>query len=151
MEFSQELRNDVAAGRITVSFRLWKRPRVKAGGRYRVGPATIEVDSIELVPFAAISDADVRRSGESDLEELRRRAAHAGPIADDTWCIAWRFTSSCDAPPSSAGHIAPRTVGPDPVTLEACSPELAGGIVWGVAGLPTKQVGLSPHEDRDHS
>ncbi len=84
MEFSEELRNDVAAGRITVSFRLWKRPRVKAGGRYRVGPATIEVDSIELVPFAAISDADVRRSGESDLEELRRRAAHAGPIADDT-------------------------------------------------------------------
>ncbi len=84
MEFGEELRNDVAAGRITVSFRLWKRPRVKVGGRYRVGPATIEVDRIELVPFASISDADVRRSGESDLEELRHRAAHAGPIADDT-------------------------------------------------------------------
>jgi hypothetical protein len=84
VEFSEELRNDVAAGRITVSFRLWKRPRVKVGGRYRVGPAAIEVDSIDLVPFAAISDADVRRSGEIDRVELRRRAAHAGPITDDT-------------------------------------------------------------------
>jgi hypothetical protein len=28
--------------------------------------------------------ADVRRSGERDRESLRQRAAHAGPIADDT-------------------------------------------------------------------
>jgi hypothetical protein len=84
VEFSQELRNDVTAGRITVSFRLWKRPRVKVGGRYAIGSATIEVDRLDLVPFASISDADVRRSGEADRDELRRRAAHAGPIADDT-------------------------------------------------------------------
>lgn len=84
--FSQELRDDVLAGEITVSFRLWKRPKVKAGGRYPVGPGqgVIEVDSIELVPFAAITAADVRRAGEPDREALRRRAAHAGPIGDDT-------------------------------------------------------------------
>jgi hypothetical protein len=46
--------------------------------------AEIEVDTLELVPFAAISDADVRRAGEPDRETLRKRAAHAGPIADDT-------------------------------------------------------------------
>ena len=84
MEFSRELRDDVIAGDITVSFRLWQRPRVRAGGRYRVGPAQIEVDSVELVPFAAITPDDVRRSGEPDREALRLRAAHAGPIADDT-------------------------------------------------------------------
>jgi hypothetical protein len=84
MEFSPELRNDVIAGDITLSVRLWKRPRVKEGGRYRVGPAEIEVDAIELVPFAAITGQDVRRAGETDRETLRRRAAHAGPIDDDT-------------------------------------------------------------------
>ena len=84
MEFSKELRDDVIAGDITVSFRLWRRPKVKAGGRYPVGPAYIEVDSVELLPFAAITDADVRRAGEPDRETLRRRAAHAGPIADGT-------------------------------------------------------------------
>ena len=84
MEFSPELRGGVLSGDITVSFRLWQRARVKQGGRYQVGPGQIEVDSIELMPFAAITAADVRRSGEQDREALRHRAAHAGPIGDDT-------------------------------------------------------------------
>jgi hypothetical protein len=84
VEFSRELRDDVLAGDITLTVRLWKRQRVKQGGRYRVGPNEIEVDTVELVPFAAITAADVRRAGEADLETLRRRAAHAGPIDEDT-------------------------------------------------------------------
>jgi hypothetical protein len=84
MQFSRDLRDDVLAGEITLSFRLWSRPKVRAGGRYPVGPAHIEIDSIELVPFSAITAADVRRCGEPDLETLRRRAAHAGPIGGDT-------------------------------------------------------------------
>lgn len=91
MEFSQELRDDVLAGDITVSFRLWKRPRVKTGGRYPVGPGLIEVDSIELVPFADVTDEDVRRAGEPDRETLRRRAAHAGPIDDGTMVYRVEF------------------------------------------------------------
>jgi hypothetical protein len=84
VNFSAELRPAVIAGDLTVSFRLWQRPKVRAGGRYPVGPAVIEVDSIELVPFGTITAADVRLAGEPDLETLRRRAAHAGPIDDDT-------------------------------------------------------------------
>jgi hypothetical protein len=84
VEFSRELRYDVLAGDITLSVRLWARPRVKQGGRYRVGPGEIEVDAIELVPFAAVTAEDVRRAGEPDRETLRRRAAHAGPIDEDT-------------------------------------------------------------------
>jgi hypothetical protein len=84
VEFSRELRNDVLAGDITVSVRLWQRRRVKQGGRYRVGPGEIEVDAVELVPFAAVTGEDIRRSGEPDRETLRRRAAHAGPIDEDT-------------------------------------------------------------------
>jgi hypothetical protein len=84
VEFSQELRADVLTGRITVSFRLWRLPKVKVGGRYRVEAGQIEVDSVELVPFSSINHTDLRRSGETDLESLRQRAAHAGPIHDDT-------------------------------------------------------------------
>jgi len=66
VEFSRELRASVLSGDITVSFRLWKRPQVKPGGRYRVGDGQIEVESVELIPFAFIDEADLRRSGETD-------------------------------------------------------------------------------------
>ena len=84
MQFSPELREPVIDGDITVTFRLWQRAQVRVGGRYAVGPATIEVDSVELLPFSAITVEDLRQAGEPDLETLRRRAAHAGPIDDDT-------------------------------------------------------------------
>ena len=84
MEFSRELRNDVLGGDITLTVRLWQRPRVKVGGRYRVGLGRIEIDRIDLVPFATLTARDIRRAGEPDREALRRRAAHAGPIDDGT-------------------------------------------------------------------
>jgi hypothetical protein len=84
MQFAAPLRDQVAAGDITLSVRLWQRPKVKVGGRYPVGFAEIEVDAVELVPFASITSSDARRCGERDREALRRRAAHAGPIHDDT-------------------------------------------------------------------
>ena len=91
MHFSKELREAVVTGDITVSFRLWRQAKVKVGGRYRVGPGFIEVDSLEMVPFSAISPADLRSSGERSREDLRRRAAHAGPIEDDTWLYRVEF------------------------------------------------------------
>jgi hypothetical protein len=84
VEFSKELYDDIAGGDITVSFRLWRRRHAKVGGRYRVGRVEIEVDAIDQVTFAEITSADVRRAGEADKEALRQRAAHAGPISDDT-------------------------------------------------------------------
>src|SRR5262249_3945484 len=84
MQSSRELRDEVISGDITGSFRLWRRSQVRVGGRYPVGPGYIEVDAVELMPFSAITPADLRRSGEKDMESLRQRAAHAGPITDDT-------------------------------------------------------------------
>jgi hypothetical protein len=91
VEFSPELRERVLAGEITVSFRLWRRAKVKARGRYRVGHGQIEVEAVDVVPFATITAADVRRAGETDREALRQRAAHAGPIADDTLLFRVEF------------------------------------------------------------
>ena len=84
MQFSPELRDRVADGTITVSYRLWSRPKVKTGGVYRSGSVTIEVDDIDLLPFSSITPEDLAQTGEPDLEALRARAAHAGPIHDDT-------------------------------------------------------------------
>jgi hypothetical protein len=82
--FSRDLRDAVARGEITVSIRRWSRSQVKVGGRYASSGVIIEIDSLELLPFSAVTDEDVRDSGESDREALRERAAHSGPITDST-------------------------------------------------------------------
>ena len=84
VQFSPDLRERVLAGSITLTYRLWTRPKVKVGGRYRIGPGWIEVDDIEMVPFASVTSAEVRQCGEVDREQLRTRTAHAGPVDDDT-------------------------------------------------------------------
>ncbi|HKA02749.1 MAG TPA: ASCH domain-containing protein [Acidimicrobiales bacterium] len=99
MQFSVELRDRVADGTITVSYRLWSRPKVKVGGVYRSGSVMIEIDDIELLPFSSITDDDLAQTGEPDLDALRRRAAHAGPIYDDT--LVYRVEFHVVTPPGS--------------------------------------------------
>jgi hypothetical protein len=91
VEFSADIRDRVADGTITVSYRLWSRPKVKVRGVYRSGSVMIEIDDIELLPFSSITDDDLARTGEADRETLRRRAAHAGPIHDDTFLYRVEF------------------------------------------------------------
>lgn len=83
MEFSRELRNDVLAGDITLTVRLWKRPQVK-GGPPPDRPWPDRGRCRRACPVSAITEEDVRRAGEPDRETLRKRAAHAGPIDDHT-------------------------------------------------------------------
>ncbi len=91
MQFSRELHDDIAGGDITLTFRLWRRPQAKVGGRYYVGRTVIEVDAMDMVTFSKISAVDVRRAGEPDHETLRRRAAHAGPIDDSSLLYRIQF------------------------------------------------------------
>ena len=82
--FSRDLRDAVARGDVTVSIRLWSRAQVKPGGRYPAAGVLIEIDALEVLPFSAVTEDDVVASGETDREALRQRAAHSGPIHDDT-------------------------------------------------------------------
>ena len=65
--------------------------RSKVGGTYRTADVWIEIDDIDLVPFSAVTDDDLARTGEPDREALRRRAAHAGPVDDDTFVYRVEF------------------------------------------------------------
>jgi hypothetical protein len=103
VQFSPDLRDGVADGAITVSYRLWSRPKVKVGGIYRSAEVWVEIDDIKLVPFSSITDEDLAQTGEADLESLRRRAAHAGPIHDDT--IVYRIEFHVTTPPENSGQV----------------------------------------------
>jgi hypothetical protein len=84
MLFTTSAHAGLADGSITLTFRTWKRPQAKVGGRYRVGSLTIGVDAIERVGVDSISDADARRAGEPDAAALRRRL---GVTEGEVWRI----------------------------------------------------------------
>jgi len=77
MVFTKRLREGVRSGEITCSVRIWMRPHVKVGGRYRVDEhGEIQVDSIEQIGFPDITSELARASGFLGVLDLLKVAKH---------------------------------------------------------------------------
>jgi hypothetical protein len=76
MLFTKRLRDGVRRGEITCSVRIWARPHVKAGARYRMEEGEIEVDSITPIGFPDITPALARESGFLGVLDLLKVAKH---------------------------------------------------------------------------
>ena len=76
MQFTRRLRDPVQRGEVTCSVRIWKQPRVKVGGRYKLGDGAIEVDSLERIEFDDITPQLARRSGFNGVVDLLKTAKH---------------------------------------------------------------------------
>ena len=76
MVFTKRLREGVRRGEITCSVRIWMRPHVKAGARYRMDEGEIEIDSIEPIGFADITPELARESGFEGVIDLLKVAKH---------------------------------------------------------------------------
>ncbi len=76
MTFTKRLREPIMRGEITCSVRIWRTPRVKAGGRYALGPGFVEVTSIKQITLADITPALAKRSGFLGVVDLLKTAKH---------------------------------------------------------------------------
>ena len=76
MQFTQRLREGVRTGQITCSVRIWTRPHVRVGGRYRMEDGEIEIDSIEPIGLPDITPALARASGFLGVLDLLKIAKH---------------------------------------------------------------------------
>jgi len=76
MLFAKHLRERIRRGRIRCSVRIWTRPHVKMGGRYRMDDGHIVVDSIAPIRVADITDDLARESGFGSVDDLLRIARH---------------------------------------------------------------------------
>ena len=70
MTFTKRLREPIMRGEITCSVRIWRRPHVKVGGRYRLGPGAIEVKGLRQIELADITPQLARESGFLGLIDL---------------------------------------------------------------------------------
>jgi hypothetical protein len=76
MMFTRRLHTPIMAGEVTCSVRIWRRPHVKVGGRYRLGPGVVIVTALREIDFADITPALARRSGFAGLVDLLKVAKH---------------------------------------------------------------------------
>jgi hypothetical protein len=78
MLFEQRLWAGLADGSVTVTFRRWRRPRARPGGRHRTPAGVLAVDAVTEVDPAAITEDDARRAGFASLAALLRQLDRHG-------------------------------------------------------------------------
>ena len=76
MIFTKRLRDGVRSGQIRCSIRIWTRPHVKAGNRYRMEEGEIEVDSVLPISLADVTPELARESGFKGVVDLLKVAKH---------------------------------------------------------------------------
>lgn len=73
MQFTTESSVGILAGRITVSFRNWKRPHAAVGGVYRLRPSgAVKVTGVRPVRLCDVEADDLRLSGFDSVAEIAR-------------------------------------------------------------------------------
>ena len=76
MLFRRETLDAIAAGKVTLAFRRWPRPSVKAGGTLRTSAGILAIDAIDKITPAAIKEKDAQSAGYKSraalLDELKK-------------------------------------------------------------------------------
>ncbi len=105
MVFARHLRDSVRSGRIRCSVRIWTRPHVKAGGRYRMDDGHIVVDSITPIRRADITHDLARESGFTSVKDLIAMARHGS--GNRVYLIRFHYLppGGWDVPPGSSFHV----------------------------------------------
>ncbi|HEX6568436.1 MAG TPA: hypothetical protein VF015_04700 [Acidimicrobiales bacterium] len=70
MLFPRRFHDGLADGSITVAFRRWRRPSVKAGGHQRTPLGELAIEAVDHVDLDEITEADASRAGYADRAEL---------------------------------------------------------------------------------
>jgi hypothetical protein len=67
-------------GTVTVAFRRWKRPTVKAGGTLQSPAGLLAIDEVAVVEPEAVSDDDARAAGYRDREDVLANLRPGGTL-----------------------------------------------------------------------
>ena len=71
----------IKRGEITRTYRAWKRPQVKEGGRYRLDrEGVLEVEGLSQVRVSDITRRDAKAAGFASTDELVRQLRKTAPI-----------------------------------------------------------------------
>ena len=72
MLFKQASLDKIARNEVTLAFRRWKRPTVKAGSRVRTASGVVRIGAISVVETSALAPSDAIAAGFASLAALRQ-------------------------------------------------------------------------------
>lgn len=78
MQFTKRLRERIKKGEITCSVRIWQRPIVRAGRRYKLEEGYVVVEKVLPISLEDITPSLARESGFASVVDLLKTAKH-GP------------------------------------------------------------------------
>lgn len=99
MIFTKRLRDGVRRGEITCSVRIWTRPHVKVGNRYRMEEGAVEVDSVLPISFSDITPELARESGFKGVVDLLKVAKHGR--GENIYLVRFHYVPRSGKPPVS--------------------------------------------------
>jgi hypothetical protein len=91
MVFTKRLRDGVRQGHITCSLRIWTKPHVKVGGRYRMEEGEIEIESVEEISLREVTNELALESGFPSRAELLKVAKHGR--GERVFLVRFRYIS----------------------------------------------------------
>lgn len=119
MQFRLADQDAIARGDLTLTFRRWRRPQAKEGGRYRIGGIVIEVTSVDLIEPSAITVEDARAAGqdspEAVLDAIRRNQRKSADPDARLYRVAFR--SLGEHPDPRAALAADAALDPDELSM----------------------------------
>ncbi len=71
MLFRRHTLDGISRGDVTLAFRRWKRPTVKAGGRVRTAAGVVRIGDVTVCEPATLSARDAAAAGFNSLADLR--------------------------------------------------------------------------------
>ena len=106
MIFTKRLREGVRRGQITCSVRIWMRPHVRVGCRYRMEEGEIEVDSILPMSVRDITPELARASGFKGVVDLLKVAKHGK--GENVYLVRFHYVSPSTEPIERGASGRPR-------------------------------------------
>ncbi len=70
MLFKNDVLAAIATGNVTLAFRRWQKPSVRAGGTLRTAAGVLSIDAIDAVDAVGLTNEDAACSGHSSLDVL---------------------------------------------------------------------------------
>lgn len=70
MLFPAELVDRIRCGEVTVAFRAWKRPTVRAGGTLQSPAGLLAIEEVDVITAGQITAADARAAGASTVADV---------------------------------------------------------------------------------